>query len=154
MASLEYLAGFIDGEGSIQISRNKVHFSGKRIYSLRLSVHQIDRRPLDELNVRWPGSLRLHSNRPTNARPIWEYVVTGSTAADVITSIRPFLVSKGEQADLALAFQTTKGRGGGLATSNEQLAEQERLYEQMGDLKGTQALRASRRREREEAPTQ
>lgn len=133
MASIEYIAGFIDGEGSIAIGKNFVRASGKRIYSLRISVHQVDRRPLDHLVDRYGGSLRLSLSHKPN--PIWEWVVTGTTAALVISEILPYLISKGEQAELGLAFQSRKtGKGHG-PTSEAELETQRLMYQQMRDLK-------------------
>lgn len=137
MISDEYAAGFIDGEGSIAIGKGTTHVSGKRIFYLRLSVHQVDKRTLVALSNRWGGSLRLSTSHKPN--PIWEWVVSGTTAADVIRVIRPFLISKGEQADVALEFQSRKtGKGQG-ATTPEELAVQEELYTQMRELKRIRA---------------
>lgn len=145
MASIEYIAGFVDGEGSIQISRGTTHYSGKRMYYLRLSVHQVDRRPLDVLNERWPGSLRLIRKPSAKQRDIWEWVVSGSTAAKVIGEIRPYLIGKAEQADLALEFYSRINSNGRAAISDDELSAREELYQRMGILKGTTALRESRR---------
>lgn len=139
MASLEYIAGFLDGEGSIQISKGATHRTGKRIFYLRISVHQVDRRPLDELVERWGGSLRLIEKASRlSKRPIWEWVVSGTTAAKVLSDVRPFLIGKADQAEVALMFQSRKrlrGSGNDSATSGIELAEQEILYQRMRDLK-------------------
>ena len=134
MVSIEYLAGFIDGEGSIQVSKGATHKTKKRIYYLRLSVHQMDRRPLAEMSERWGGSLRyVTSHHP---RPIWEWVVSGTTAGRVIAEIEPFLITKREQAVLGLRFQSLKtGKGSGRPTTDEQLAQHDAIYQEMRALK-------------------
>lgn len=149
MVSIEYVAGFIDGEGSIAIGKNFTYASGKRNYYLRLSVHQMDRRPLDKLVERYGGSLTLNRSHRPNA--IWQWVVSGSTAAGVIGEIRPFLISKLEQADLGLAFQSRKGLHGSRAVSESELEIQGELHRQMRELKTTN--RASNNALREEAST-
>lgn len=133
MVSTEYVAGFIDGEGSIAIGKNVVHYSGKRVYYLRLSVHQMDRRPLDQLVERYGGSLTLNRTHKPNA--IWQWVVSGTTAARIIEEIRPFLISKAEQADLGLAFQSLKGLHGNRSVTGEELQVQGELHRQMQELK-------------------
>lgn len=137
MASIEYIAGFIDGEGSIQISKGTTHRSGKRMYYLRLSVHQVDRRPLDELVSRWGGSLRLiEKSSAISKKPIHEWVVTGTNAARVLSEIEPYLISKREQAQLGLLFQEGKGlRNSGGPVTDEVNAVREQQYAAMRALK-------------------
>lgn len=137
MVQLGYIAGFLDGEGSIAIGKGRTHYSGKRVFYLRLSVHQVDRRPLDALAERYGGSLRLSTSHKPN--PIWEWVVSGTTAAKVLAEVEPLLISKREQAQLALEFQSRKSTHGNRATSGEELAAQEELYTRMRELKRVRA---------------
>lgn len=133
---IAYLAGFIDGEGCIRIGKGHTHKSGKRIFYLSLSVHQVDRRPLDILYGRYGGSLRMNTaHKPNN---LWAWTVSGTTAARAIEEMLPYLITKKEQAILGLEFQARKskrGRGAGFQTTVEELEFQETMFEQMRQLK-------------------
>src|SRR5438132_4547552 len=108
--TLAYLAGFIDGEGSIAIGRNeqRTRKDGplKRRWYLRLSAHQLDPRPLRLLASFFEGSVRRHGYRrlPAN-RDLFEWVVVSEKAYRAISAMRPYLIVKAEQADVAIEFQ-------------------------------------------------
>lgn len=131
---LAYLAGFVDGEGSIAVGVNRR--KGKRVWYLRFSVHQVAPRPLQRLQARFGGSIR-RNERTGNQRSIYEWVAANQIAASAITALRPYLDVKAEEADVALEFQALalprEDRWRGL--SEEDHASRRVLYERMQELK-------------------
>lgn len=104
---LAWAAGIIDGEGSICLIRIKrkdgygIGFS----WDLRVDVGNTDPRMLVRLRAIF-GSGCIGANttdkRP-NRLPSWSIHWHGAKAARVLELIRPFLIIKCEQADIALA---------------------------------------------------
>lgn len=99
-----YLAGLIDGEGSITLSRRCL--KEKHImpnYMLRVSVNMTSREPVEFL----PRAFRGHfsfKRRTVTGKPIYYFVACNSEAKRLVSLIAPFLKCKQRQAKLALAF--------------------------------------------------
>lgn len=102
-ATIAYIAGFFDGEGSILLSKE-----GTRI-RLELTVSQIDPRPLDFIAREFGGKVKFSANlaRRPNARPIYSIRLRGDSAEKMIRGMLPFLIVKQEQARIAIKFRET-----------------------------------------------
>lgn len=109
MLSLEYIAGFFDGEGSIGIYSNSNRRS-RGGYCLRVQVTQNQgdesQLLLDELLERF-GGCSSPMNR-SGKRPAWIWQVNGDDGAAFLCSIRPYLRLKAEQADVAVAWHQSR----------------------------------------------
>lgn len=101
---LAYLAGFLDGEGSIAIGLNK-NPRGERRWYLRISCHQLDPRPLRLLADRFGGSVRRHGYQARRTRQIFEWAVNSRQAYRVLKEVRPYLIVKADEADVGIEFQ-------------------------------------------------
>jgi hypothetical protein len=99
VADAAWAAGFLDGEGSFTI-RSGNHGT----FTLVVEAGQIDPRPLLKLREMFGGSVRL-APRYKPSRDIYYYNIGAKICADMLTVIRPFLVVKGEQADLLLQLR-------------------------------------------------
>jgi hypothetical protein len=107
-AQLGYIAGVIDGEGSISIIKasGKYHFS----YQLRLIVTNTDYRMLKWLkDTIGYGNVAERKRKITqpNWSPVYIYSVTATKAKNLLVTIYPYLVIKREQADIAIEFTKT-----------------------------------------------
>jgi len=131
-----YAAGFFDGEGCIMIS---TRYDKKRrcTFFLSISINQVDRRPLDWLKARFGGSV----HKKTSSRSYdgvefvqWSYVASTATACAFLRTIRPFLIVKAAQADLAFEFQETVAKQW-QKVSEETLVKRATLASQMKALK-------------------
>lgn len=133
---LAYLAGFVDGEGSIAVGLNK-GWKGVRRWYLRFSVHQLDPRPLRLLADLFGGSVRRHGYEARRSRQIFEWVTTSEMAAKAIAALRPYLVVKAEEADVALEFQALLNHNAGRRAplTVEQEAAREDCYLRLRALK-------------------
>lgn len=104
MLSHEYIAGFFDGEGCIDIRYRTTHGGKYQRFELRLTISQVYRLPLDMIAKHWGGSVS-----PRRSGNIHYYVVTGKQANALLESIRPYLLVKADEADIALAFYKLTG---------------------------------------------
>lgn len=117
MASVEWAAGYIDGDGSVGLVRQNV----KRIipsYLPTLSVHSTDRRSLDALIELFGG--RLYGGKAygiarlvyPSKQLVWRWAIHGQAAIDALEKLQPHLVLKGDQAWLVReAWAQMKAQG-------------------------------------------
>ena len=129
--SLEYIAGYIDGEGCILVHKAAATQTGRKTprYDLHVSAYQCSRKVLDQLAVQFGGAVYSHmrSNRPT-MRDSWSWKITGKAANHFLTLLYPHLVEKKEQAWLGLEFYANKVGSRGPQVSDEQVAIREGFY--------------------------
>lgn len=95
-----YAAGLFDGEGSVIINRVNA-----RVHSLCCTMHLTDRAAIGALHARFGGSLNTVKRRAPRHREIWSWRVSGAGAERFLLAIRPFLIVKAAQADLAFEFR-------------------------------------------------
>jgi len=116
-----WAAGFIDGEGYLAIIQRK-----PGLYQGRVEVAQTRREPLERLQVLFGG--RIVKLRPREGRrPTWRWDMSaGSEIAACLRRIRPFLIVKGDEADILLEFAETVGVRG-LHTNEATKQNRERL---------------------------
>lgn len=104
-ANLAYLAGLIDGEGSIGVSRGA---RGQKAFFPRLLVSGTDEILADWLVGNFGGSVtwRRQINLRWKSEFLWR--VTYSRAVNIISACYDYLVLKWPQAFLALSLQMLK----------------------------------------------
>lgn len=116
IAHKAYIAGIIDGEGTVGIwkSNTGVHSMAGRSpsYILRMSVKMTD-----EGVIKWLAHITgvkywsQFNKRPGNHKPwIYQWTFTGRKAARLIREIYPYLIVKQKQCDVALEFIKTLQR--------------------------------------------
>jgi hypothetical protein len=103
MIPVEYLAGFVDGEGYLGLSRIPRR-NGSREYCLRLCVYNSNLPALKEIQRTWGGTLSAPGRRHPSWKPAYALIWTNAAAARVIRKVEPFLISKSRQAHALLAF--------------------------------------------------
>jgi len=107
-----YAAGFFDGEGCIRIDRLIIPKSEKRPsgymrYQLKVSLSQANPAPLFLFKEKFGGSLCSDSyakNVRTNSRIRNQWVAWSRFAYDFLVTVRPHLIVKAEEADLAISL--------------------------------------------------
>jgi hypothetical protein len=132
---LAYLAGFLDGEGSIAVGLNKGP-GGRRRWYLRLTCHQVNPEPLKLLKERFGGAI-LRTERTGTQRTIYEWIAGNKIAADAIAALRPHLIVKAAEADVALRFQAlmTSRSERRIGLTGDQESERQAAYEELRRLK-------------------
>ncbi len=125
---IAYTAGLVDGEGCITI-----HQRPGRNY-IELFITNTDPRMIGWLHERWGGAATwLYPTNPRH-KPRGKWEVAARQAAAILPIIRPYLIVKAAQADLALAYQATMGRQGTRIVPPAQRAERDRLFTVMRGL--------------------
>jgi hypothetical protein len=131
-SELGWVAGILDGEGCIGLYRNSKN-GRSASHTLRISVTNCDRPIIDELVRLAGGRTRLSGKTNPNWRPSWLWDLSGYAALDLLRLVRPALIGKVAQADLALKFTLV---GKGRKRTSEQIAFNEELRQQLRLLKG------------------
>lgn len=106
---LKYVAGLVDGEGSIfihkQIDRRLRHY----LYYLRLAVSNTYRPILYLLKDQFGGSIKeIIFPKDKNYKTAYIWALASRSAFEFIKLIQPYLIIKKEQAKLATKFQKIK----------------------------------------------
>lgn len=104
-----WAAGFIDGEGSIgiELRRDRASVSGRLV----LTVVQKHPEPLERLRDAFGGNLDWQRGSGPRGTDRWRWRVASGTALDVLQRIRPFLIAKRDEADIAIAYQMEQQQG-------------------------------------------
>lgn len=100
VAQAAYLAGIIDGEGSIMLYRRE------KGAAMRVTVANTNRALLDWCaTVCGVGNIVMTERSNPKHKPSGMWHVNSQAAASLLEQTRPYLVIKGEQADVAIEFQ-------------------------------------------------
>lgn len=140
---IAYAAGFVDGEGSISIEL----VGQARTPAVFVKIANCDLPVLERLRSQFGGRIktlrRVKDPKPQN-RESYQLVIAWDYAIDFIKLIRPYLVVKTKQADVALEWNAkrNRSRGGqvgkkGRPRSEPKLTEEYR--QQMQDLRSRMA---------------
>lgn len=131
-----WAAGFLDGEGAFQVqTRNQ----GRCKTRFVVAAHQVARAPLARLQGLWGGRIGAPATPVGNRRPVYEWTISGASAAAFIRSIRPYLQVKGPQADLMLKYAALpgafdKGTPAGRGLSDEGMRQRRAISEAVRQL--------------------
>ena len=104
MLSEEYLAGLLDGEGSLSLAR-RYHRDRSIEYSVRVAVYNCDRPVLEAVQKSWGGHLASVGPRHPEWRASHSLIWTNSAAAVVLRALVPHLRVKARHAATLLRFQ-------------------------------------------------
>src|SRR5256885_10896066 len=103
MIPVQYLAGFVDGEGYLGLARiRRDHRSPE--YCLRLSVYNTNRRILEDIQRTTGGTMAVIDQRPAGRKGSYALIWTNASAPRLIRKIKPFLVVKAQPSRAILAF--------------------------------------------------
>lgn len=124
-----YLAGIIDGEGSIQISRRTEHRGTERYqYWLSLSIANTNTKITDyikKLGIGWLEEVRDYGYE----KEITILKLHSSKAISIILEVLPYLQGKQDQANLGIAFENIRSAGALSREAKKPILEE--LYQAM-----------------------
>jgi len=117
----EYLAGFVDAEGSLMIAKFRATSPGNWYYRARASLDNVDGHVLREIQRTYGGIMFRQRRRKSGWRVVYKLVWTGDRTERLLHPILPHLRVKREQGELLLRFiqhrsQTSLRRIGTRAT--------------------------------------
>ena len=136
---LAYLAGLVDGEGSIFISRAGQYQS----LQLTLTISNTSKAMIDWLVdvCMFRRTSIYRSNKST--RDVYRAGLTQSEARDMLEKLEPYLVAKREQAQVVLKYFIMKGRIGRFTYTDEEEALRLLAREKLQELNGGRYARNS-----------
>lgn len=105
---LAYLAGIIDGEGSITVSYRKRSGYPKRFPRASLAIYNTNLNLLYWIKSSFGGSVHVYKSRNHNWKPSGCINFGDVASAELLKKLLPFLVIKTEQAKILIAMQETK----------------------------------------------
>ena len=94
-----YAAALIDGEGSIQVS----HAWGDN-YSLRVYMRMSDAPPIKFMYDTFGGRYRQSCMLLPSGKWVHDWSVSGQQAKDCLIRVKPYILGKMTQVEIALAF--------------------------------------------------
>ena len=103
-AQAAYIAGLVDGEGSLSADKSK-----RNVYALKLTVTNTHRPVLIMLMELAGGSVRTARHAGGMLRPLHRYVVAGRRMEALLLRIMPYMIIKKHQADLIMEYVDTIG---------------------------------------------
>jgi hypothetical protein len=126
-----YVAGLIDGEGSIVIDVAWCA-SGSPCHSLRVSICSTSRLLIDWLLGVYGGSASndTRSSIKRGRRPCWAWRLSAARAQHFLESVYPYLIEKKRQASLAVEFQKQKDRKRASRPLSQQVITEREWYRQ------------------------
>ena len=137
----EYLAGFVDAEGSLMIAKFRAASPGRWYYRARASLDNVDGQVLREIQRTYGGILFRPRRRKPGWRVVYKLVWTGDRTERLLHPILPHLRVKRKQGELLLRFmqhrsQTSLRRVGTRATPlpDRVIALRERFHARMREL--------------------
>lgn len=98
--TLAYLAGMIDGDGYISVTRSVR--DGKEYFGAQVGIAGTRREPHDLAASIWGGKVSCHRPKNPLHRPQFQWSRVGASAVVVIEAIIPYLLVKQDHACLAL----------------------------------------------------
>ena len=130
---IAYMAGLFDGEGCIHIAKLKRPESQRGLhFGLLATVGMTSERSVRLYHSRFGGSV-YHYKQENKRKPNWQWVIRSRQAIHFLRTIRPHLILKAPEADLAIEFQEAKHLGG--RRTDEEWALQQTQYILMRNLK-------------------
>ena len=111
MTHIAYLAGIIDGEACISIFRRKpaLPYISRR-YSLRVEICMCSLKTIEWIQEHFGGTIyKKRRTRTADAGKLRKqsYTVSwsGRKACDLLQKVKPFLITKSHEADIAIEYQ-------------------------------------------------
>lgn len=99
MISLEYVAGYFDGEGCVDATSKDGN-----VYP-RAHINSTDYFVLKEFKAKFGGTFFPLKGRDPKHKPAYRWVVQGRRALEFFEMIKPYSIAKLPQIDMALNFK-------------------------------------------------
>lgn len=135
---LAYLAGLIDGEGTIGIERRSGGPTYKNLrYTLIVAVQMSDRPAIDHIATLFQRSVMVKKPSDNMRKTAYRVTWQSRLAMELLEPLVPYLILKRPQAVTGIQFQREQGaaRRIGAELSEEAVARKESFYRDLRRLK-------------------
>jgi len=129
-----YIAGCLDCDGCIQITRRKRRGTGVQ-YNLDTTISNTSITLMDYLKQMIPQAGWYEDNRGKTKNTCYSFCLTGKGAYKLLIDILPYIKAKKKQAALGIAFAEIKGFNQGVPIPESTNKTLQILYEAMRELK-------------------
>jgi hypothetical protein len=109
--SLEYIAGFFDGEGCVSIvciTPEKIKNQKSNRYQLVVELTNTNEKIMKEIQSVIGGRLSSYGRRPANWKPSFRLIFASAKALDMLIKIAPYVRLKKPIVELGIEFQKQK----------------------------------------------
>lgn len=142
IAQIAYLAGIIDGEGSIYIGNFSSNpKTGTLHYQTNMEVTNTDENLIKWLMDTFGGRSTKYTSKQTpknSRRPVFRWIVSGELLTHLCHLLFPFLIIKKRQCEIMIEMRktfkgtgATKGKSGCQPVTQEILALRKSLFDEM-----------------------
>jgi hypothetical protein len=154
-----YLAGIIDGEGSISLKKVKPNAKRKTknpTYEGAITLGMVEKRIIELFVERYGGTYRIE--RVPNRQPIYRYAKVGTKGVlPILEELAPYLIEKRERAEVLMEYyksiNTERNRVNGkvVQMTDEELSLREDFYQKMKELNAKKAPATTNREDTRES---
>jgi hypothetical protein len=120
---LAYVAGIVDGEGSISIINHRRKATHKHTWELVMAVSNTQLWLIEFLHSQFGGWMdsRTHYG---NRKKSWRWTMCANKASEFLELVLPYLQLKRQNAELAIAFQKRRGQPGKHSTQEQRILDE------------------------------
>ena len=119
-----YVAGIIDGEGSIYLVNTHNGYKNHRSMELHVKVGMTNEWIINFLLMQFGGTKFIRKQHQIiRYKQVYEWSANGKKAGEFLKIILPYLQIKRPQAELAIAFQDRRKGTGHKSTPQERLVD-------------------------------
>jgi hypothetical protein len=144
-AQLAYLAGIIDGEGSIYIGNFSSNpKTGNPYYQTNMEVTNTEEALINWLINNFGGRNYTYTEKQTpknSRRTVYRWIISGDDLTELCHLLLPYLIIKKRQCEIMIQMRKTferkrasLGRQGTLPLEQDVLEERKRLFDEMRSL--------------------
>ena len=137
---LSYLAGIIDSDGCISITKVRPNGLNKTCrHFLVVSIQMQEKRVIDFLAKKFDRNVIRHKKRGHQKRDSFRVTWQAINAMELLKKVKPYLIGKKDQADIAIQFQnhisSINRRGRGKRISKEEIIKRDKFHQEISQLK-------------------
>ncbi|MFQ5907805.1 MAG: hypothetical protein ACE5JE_03125 [Thermoplasmata archaeon] len=111
-ATIPYLAGVMDSDGTFKIERRRVKAMINPHYRIKIGAGQVAPSPaINLLAETFGGTIRIRGDGRNGHRPMAHWSLFDKSAVPALEALLPYLVIKAPQARLLLQLRERKARG-------------------------------------------
>jgi hypothetical protein len=98
-----YIAGFVDGEGSVRIRKKRDYPTHNYVDDFEVSISNTNINVLEFIKTRYGGQIRKRDNKRPNEKLVYSLQLYSAKACKLLFDIYPFSIVKREHIKLLLA---------------------------------------------------